>query len=292
MTNNNREQYPRIRQRTRLSIRGMPPGSASVVPRPEGMTPTSDQLDAEIDAALAEGRTIDMSRAFPEPPPLAPGEDPRAWHPVPGVDAPDTDIIPSVADDRMNPAQRLRHVAAVAPTYLDEYRSRLVHRLILRRLPLDTIAAQLGCSVRMVQVMKTKLQKRARRQAMKLDVYDVASDSLRFYNEVRSLALRQVDNGGLPTKERQAAMRIALEAENDKLRFLSASGYFEHAPFIPEKDTNTDPERERVDSTLSLLSNVLSGDVSLEDIDNVFNTDEGEGDGVYEDGLHPDTDLL
>jgi hypothetical protein len=253
-----------------------------------------DPLDAEIDAALAEHRIVDLSRAYPEPPPSAPGENLRAHHPVPGIDAPeiDPDIIPQITDERMSPAQRLRHVGVVAPTYLDEYRSRLVHRLILRRLPLDTIAAQLGCSVRMVQVIKTKLQKRAMRQAKMLNVYDVAAESLRFYNEVRGLALRQVDNANMPQKERQNAMRLALEAENDKVRFLSASGFFEHSPFIADKTKVDDPDQAKVDSTLSMLSAVLSGDTAIEDIDNFFDTAELDGEDSDYDGLHESTDLL
>ncbi|QSY98541.1 hypothetical protein J2J97_32055 (plasmid) [Rhizobium bangladeshense] len=295
MTNTN-DDYPRIRRRTRLPIRGMPPGSASVVQLPEAMRPAPhDEIDREIDEALRAGRRIDMSRAFPEPPPAAPGENLRAHQPVPGVDAPDVDLdqIPSITDERMSPAQRLRHVATLSPTYLDEYKSRLVHRLLMRRLPLDTIAAQLGCSVRMVQVIKTKLNKRARRQAMMLDVYDVAAESLRFYNEVRGLALRQADSNANHIKDRQAALRIALEAENDKVRFLSASGYFEHMPFKPDQTKLVDPEQEKVDTTLSMMAAIVSGDTSIEDIDSFFESDElGAEDGTDFDGLDPSTDLL
>jgi hypothetical protein len=257
--------------------------------------PPHDEIDREIDDALRSGRRIDMSRAFPEPPPAAPGENLRAHQPVPGVDAPDIDLdqIPTITDQNMTPAARLRHVATISPTYLDEYKSRLVHRLLMRRLPLDTIAAQLGCSVRMVQVIKTKLNKRAQRQAKMLNVYDVAAESLRFYNEVRGLALRQADSTSNNIKDRQVALRIALEAENDKVRFLSASGYFEHMPFVPDQSKTADPEQEKVDTTLSMMAAIVSGETSVEDIDAFFESDElGAEEGTDYDGLDPSTDLL
>lgn len=292
MTENNGAQ-PRIRVRTRLSIRGAPPGRASVMQRPPEFVPREDELDNEIDAALAERRRIDLSNAFPEPPPAAPGENLWAHRPVPGYDAPEADdIVPPITNENMSPAQRMRHVATVAPTYLDEYRSRLVHRLWLRRISDDVIAAQLGCTVRAVQLMKTKLKKRANRQAKQLNVYDVASEALRFYNEVRGLALRQVDNGSLGIKDRQVALRIALEAENDKIRFLSASGYFEHAPFVPDQTKSGDPEQERVDQTQSMLAAILSGDTELSDIDKFFDSDDLSASDSDYDGLDPSADLL
>lgn len=317
---------PNIRQRPRpQSVLALPrtrgggdrlrPVTTVHRPLPADLRPAPvDELDAEIDAALAEGRPVDMASAFPDPadpippgtpePQIGPGPqvsfgssgNQSAYHTVtPGTAPPaapsdDGGVIPQAGPDNMSPAQRLRHVGVIAPTYLDEYRLRLLHRLMMRRLPLDVIATQLQCSVATIQQMKIKLRKRLAQQALSLDVYDVAGETVAFFNEIRGLAMKQVDNNTLHVKDRQYAMRIAMEAQNDVVRFLSSSGYFDHTPYIVDRGKSSDPKQTEVDQTLSMLAAVMSPDTSETDIGSFFASDammESEYDGV-----DPHTDVL
>lgn len=146
------------------------------------------------------------------------------------------DTVARVAGDlpssgELTPDVRLEQVQGRAPEYLKEYRLTLLHRLLMRRIPLDQIADQLGVSVRTVQRDRTELFKKLREQAGALDVNEYIGDTISFYNESRAMSLRLATASTNPLPVRLAALSRAMQAQKDKTSVLQASGVFEVAKF-------------------------------------------------------------
>ena len=129
--------------------------------------------------------------------------------------------------EEFNPAARMAQVASRSTEYAREYRLGLLHRMLLRNLPQDEIAAQLGISVRQVQRDMQDLKARLRESAKQLDVDLIIGNSKGFYEEVQAMAMRAASNSGVPMAMRLAAMRTALASHNDMHRFYQASGVYD-----------------------------------------------------------------
>lgn len=129
--------------------------------------------------------------------------------------------------EEFNPASRMAQVQARSSEYAREYRLGLLHRMLLRNLPQDEIAAQLGISVRQVQRDMQDLKARLRESAKQLDVDLIIGNSKGFYEEVQAMAMRAASNGNVPMPMRLAAMRTALASHNDMHRFYQAAGVYD-----------------------------------------------------------------
>lgn len=135
-----------------------------------------------------------------------------------------------------DPRQRMFDVAASgSAAYSKEYRLNLLHRLLLRRIPLDQIARQLGVSISTVEKDRAELKKRLREVARELDIDEMIGNQSGLYEEVSGLALRIASNNTgddrAPLAMQLAAMRTALAANADKTRFYQSAGVFDALRF-------------------------------------------------------------
>lgn len=125
------------------------------------------------------------------------------------------------------PYNRMSDVRTRASKYEREYRLKLVHRMLMRNVPLDQIAQELSVSVDTVMRDRKELFNRLKEEAKSLDINKLVGDSMGFYNEVKGMALRSASATKLPMNLRLAAMRTALAANNDMHRFLSHVGVYD-----------------------------------------------------------------
>lgn len=140
--------------------------------------------------------------------------------------APEARIPPEASED-YNPHNRLQQVARRSSEYEREYRMQLLHRLLLRRIPLDEIAQQLHVSVSQIMRDRKELLERLREEARALDIDLIVGNAKGFYEEIAAMAARAASNSNTPIPMRLAAMRTSLAAENDKHRFFQAAGVYD-----------------------------------------------------------------
>lgn len=129
--------------------------------------------------------------------------------------------------EEYTPSHRLSTVRSRSSAYEREYRLQLLHRLLLRNLPLDEIATAMGVSVSTVMRDRLELKERLRQTAKELDIDVIIGNAKGFYEEVQAMAMRQASSAQTPIPMRLAAMRTALAAQNDTHRFLQASGVYD-----------------------------------------------------------------
>jgi hypothetical protein len=191
-----------------------------------------------------------------------------------------SDPIPASED--LAPAGRMRYVENNHPGYADEYKMQLLHRLLLRGLPLDTIARMLEITPRSVQQLRVRLFARLRVEAKNADIYSIAGQTMAFYREVRSVAMRLATENKSGVQNQINALRVALSAEADQHRFLQASGFYEQAKYMPAVDTSDDTSKTEGADVIDMVMNMMRPADRRDDPDY-------EGDTV--DGLTGEVDL-
>lgn len=151
------------------------------------------------------------------------------------------------------PKGRMAEVTGRGGNYEKEYRLLLIHRLLLRRIPLDQIAQQLGVSVPTVIRYRQELYKRLRKEAKSLDINTFIGDTFGFYGEVSAMALRAASQGKAPLNIRLAALRTALAAKDRLTRFLGDAGVLEVLKYEPDKNEGKADLEKIVDMTNAIL---------------------------------------
>lgn len=164
---------------------------------------------------------------------------------------PTTDGTTGAGD--FTPANRLAEVAALSPEYAREYRLRLVHRMMMRNVPLDEIARELDVSLSTIHRDRQTLKQLLCRAAEGLDINELIGDSMGFYREVQGMGLRAASNSKAPLNHRIAAMRTALSSKNDEHRFLQTAGVYDVLRYKPNTAGKGDDIRKLVDITSALL---------------------------------------
>lgn len=240
------DEVPAHQRRVILRRRGMRGGSGSfsagVSTRSESLRSSAEGIGDAVDAAV-------------DGPVDGPVDEPEAHDPPhDAIDVSDRirrgDLQPPPPPppERENPRMRLNQVAlAGSQAYAKEYRLNLLHRLLMRRIPLDQIAAQLQVSISTVEKDRVELKKRLREAAKQLDIDEMIGAQNAVYDEVAGMALRiasagaQRDENGnpvqaVPTAMRLAAMRTALAANADRTRFLNTAGVFDVLRFRRSED--------------------------------------------------------
>lgn len=200
--------------------------SSGVSTRTEGMRETDDPEHDEVDDVVDLNAISNRLRSGDVPPPEAPP-----------------------ADGRDTPASRMNEVAmAGSARYAKEYRLTLLHRLLMRRVPLDQIARQLRVSISTVEKDRIALKARLRDAATQLNINELIGQQNEVYDEIAGMAMRiasqasptQDENGqpvqAVPAAMRLAAMRTALAAQADRTRFLSSAGVFNVLSFRRAED--------------------------------------------------------
>lgn len=129
--------------------------------------------------------------------------------------------------EEYTPGNRLAQVRSRSTEYEHEYRLGLLHRLIMRNIPLDEIAQTLGISIRQVQRDRKELAERLRRSVGELDIEGIIGESMGFYGEIQAMSMRAASQRDTPMAMKLAAMRVALASHNDKHRFFQAAGVYD-----------------------------------------------------------------
>lgn len=171
--------------------------------------------------------------------------------------------------EEFTPKGRMQDVTTRASAYEREYRLKLLHRYIMRGVPIDKIADEFGMSVHSVIKDRAELYARLREQASKIDINELIGSTMGFYGEVQGLALRQASNSKAPMNIRLSALRTALGAKNDSHRFLQAAGVFDVLSFKAGEDASQSDIERLVDITDRLLSSEeeadsLAGDLGVD----------------------------
>lgn len=112
----------------------------------------------------------------------------------------------------------------ITPTHAE--RAALAYRLMIRGLTIAQIAEQLKVSPDTARAQVQMVEKMLRLDPKKLDVGYYMGESLQFYQEVRQMALLQSSSASNSTSAKLFAMRVALQAEQDKNQFLTQIGVY------------------------------------------------------------------
>lgn len=141
--------------------------------------------------------------------------------------------------DTNNPRARLQAVQmAGSPAYAKEHRLRLMAKLLMRGVSLDTIAQQLQVSISTAERYRAELKTRFREDSRKLNIDEMIGSNLAFYDEVTEQGLRLSSAGDVPAAMKLAALRTSLAANADRTRFLNSAGVFDALRFKQAEDAN------------------------------------------------------
>lgn len=178
----------------------------------------------------------------------------------------DVGVRPSAEDSpEFTPSSRLDEVGKRASKYEREYRLRLLHRLLMRNVPLDEIAKELKVSVSTVIRDREVLYQRLKEEAQRLDINHVVGDTMGFYAEIGAMSLRIASMAKQPTPAKLAALRTALAAKNDMARFLQASGVFDVLQYRAKAKGSEDDFAKLMELTKRALMAEEGEDISLDD---------------------------
>lgn len=102
----------------------------------------------------------------------------------------------------------------------------LAYRLQQRGLTLEQIAEQLQVSASMVTKYLKAAKDYLRIDPVTIDIPQQAGETLHFYSDVRSMALMMASVDTNSSRERLAAMSVALQAERDRTDYLTRIGVY------------------------------------------------------------------
>lgn len=191
-----------------------------------------DEIDDVIDPHQAHDRIVREVRTRP-----IPTSNPPQLPPPQAAARPTQRNAPRNEGDIRDPRDRMEQVAmAGSEAYSREYRQTVIGRMLMRGIPLDQIAVELGCSVSTIEKDRAAWKQRLRESARQLDINEIIGGQSAMYSELSSMALRVATNGDTPTPMRLAAMRTTLAAEADRTRFLNTAGVFDVLRYRKSED--------------------------------------------------------
>ena len=169
--------------------------------------------------------------------------------------SPANETIAGSPHEDFNPRGRLEQVRRRATTYEREYRLKLLHRLMMRGVPIDQIADQLGISLSQVYRDRDELKAKLRAESRTLDIDEIIGDSKGYYEEAAAMAMRAASKNDLPMPMRLAAVRTALAAKNDMHRFFQTAGVYDVLRFkLAQDGKGISDVRRLMENTERLLS--------------------------------------
>lgn len=173
---------------------------------------------------------------------------------------------------------RLEQVRQRASGYEREYRLRTVHRLLMRKLPLDEIASSLNVSVSTVQRDRREIFRRMRQEASRLDINALLGETIAYYNEAGAMAFRIATMGKTAIPHRLAAIRTAMQSRKEIGQWLAAAGVFEQLKFVPDTEAGKGDLSRLIELTDQILKDE---DLSIEGL----TLKEGEDEGLEDDNI-------
>ena len=202
--------------------RGLGAGSST---RSESLRTSAeaDEIDTVLDPEQAHDRIVREVRTRPIPtsaPPLPPPA-----------------RTPRNEGDIRDPRDRMEQVAlAGSEAYSREYRLSVIGRMLMRRIPLDQIAAELGVSISTIEKDRAAWKQRLRENARQMDINEIIGTQSAVYDELGGMSLRVATSADTPVAMRLAAMRTTLAAEADRTRFLNTAGVFDVLRYRKSED--------------------------------------------------------
>lgn len=207
--------------------------------RPSISARQDELIDQAIDKAISNQEEIRMDEAFPDV----------------GLLGADGGLV-------ANPALRARQASVHGTRYQKEYILRTVHRLTLRRVPVDEIARMFNVSVEKVYKWIKELNDRLKQEATSLTLNHVAGDTLSFYGEIRAMGLTQASTS-TKVQEKIRGLEVALRAEQDKHKFLQTAGFYDTAKLGRERQE--DDAGKRAQKLITMTQSLLNGTYELSD---------------------------
>ncbi len=170
--------------------------------------------------------------------------------------------------DRMPPEDPRRRMQEVASSgsqkYNREYRLSLLHRALMRNVPLDQIAKQFGVSISTIEKDRVELKKRLREVAREMNIEEMVGGQTALYNEISGMAMRiagkNAGEGATPVPMQLAAMRTALAANADMNRFYNTAGVYDVLRFRRAEDGGAQSDIQLLmEQTGNLMQSLLHG---------------------------------
>lgn len=209
-----------------------------------GTDTIDDDVDDAVDPEAVHDRIVSAARTRPRTAPPA------------AAAAAFSDGSEGPAD----PRARMNQVAqAGSASYSKEYRQTMLHRLLLRRVPLDQIASAMGVSISTLEKDRVELKSRLRDVARSLDINEIVGNQTEMYNELAGMSLRIATNDTTPTAMKLAAMRTTLAAEADRTRFLNTAGVFDVLRFRKSEDgTDVSDIQQLMNNTNDMFERLMN----------------------------------
>lgn len=173
------------------------------------------------------------------------------------------DAFPDVGmnlPDNASPAQMARYMNLIGGKYKKEYILRTVHRLLLRGMPVHYIAMQFNVHPNTVNKWIAELKSRLKMEATQVNLYDIAGDSIAFYNEVRSMGMA-IATTAQKVPEKVRGLEAALSSENSKHRFLAGAGMYDIQRL--GREIGHDPNTKKATQIIDMARDILSGNFTF-----------------------------
>lgn len=186
-----------------------------------GLSPaTIDRMDTAIDNSAITGLPIqDMSIA-------------------------DEDYDPRAIDENLD-------ALGMSPELRQEYRFKILLRMMLRQFPLRMMAQTLGCGIRTVQNLREALRAQIRKEAAERDLPSYVGMTDAFYNEIIGIALNEASAANAGPATKLSALKVALEAQRDRSTVYEKSGFFSALKLTPQTGFE-DSRAEQADRLMNM----------------------------------------
>ncbi len=211
-----------------------------------------DPIEHEISSAMAEGRPVDMSAAFPadgtntyeETRKLEirqknlNGESDKLFNKVINEDG--GEIIPDLPPEDETEREQLDRVTRHSPHLKKEYRLRILNRMILRGMSIDVIAATIGVCTNTVKRDRKILKERLRQEVSRFDTNLFLGRGFALYAEIIQTCMEMVAKSP-SNQDRREAMRTAMQANMDSHRMAALWNIPQIKPY---EGSNDDSNRQ------------------------------------------------
>lgn len=143
--------------------------------------------------------------------------------------------------------------------YQKEYQLRVAHQIMINGGSTTQIAQKLGITPAAARKLRQELNARMINEVKTLDKNKVAGQALMFYDHVMAKAL-QIVNKNDPTdkqlRNKVEALKVALQAQTDKQKFLMGTGYWNSGL---GNSGVTDPHTDGANDLRDIMDAVLTG---------------------------------
>jgi hypothetical protein len=200
---------------------------------------SDNPVDRAAEKALLTGRQIDLSEVYTEIP--------KVYGYTPPV--PVEQDVTFTMDLPLDVAARSYGILGTG--YQREFILMSLHRLLLRGFNNRLLARIYNVSEPMITQWKNLLKERFREEAENTEFSPFVGETLLFYRELITEAIKLSTSSSASKKEKLAAMSVALEAKKDTTKFLQMVGFFDNNRFTGHREVDSSMENVEVMRELS-----------------------------------------